>query len=239
MTEPQPAQPVPDQPAGPERPAGDDGPEEAVAAQVASEPPPRRRWRRVAVGAAVALALVALAVGAWALGRSNADEDHGELVGARDVAARFAEAYLSFDSSTVNEASGTLRSLMTDRFAEEFESSRLPTIEDLFADTDVATAARTTDVFTTADNAGRLRAIVFVDVDATGSDAEQRLVNLSFVLDVVTSGGGGWRVDAVAPVPAPEVVGGPEEPSSPTTAPAATSTTQPVPPGESAPPTTG
>lgn len=239
MTDSDQPRPEPEQPAGADRPDGDEG-DEVPSAAPASELAPRRRWRRLAVGAAAAVAVVALAAGAWALGRSDAGEGDDELTEARQVAARFAEAYLTFDAASVNEASGTLRSLMTDRFAEEFESSRLPTIEELFADTDVATVARTTDVFTTAEGAGGVRAIVFVDVDATGPDADQRLANLSFVLEMVASDSDAWRVDAVGPIPPPEVVGGPEQPSSSTTTvPSPPPTTAPAaPPGESAPPPT-
>jgi hypothetical protein len=235
MTDPEEVQSELEQSAGAGRAGGDEGDE----ALPASEPARRRRWRRLAVGAAVGGALMALTLGAWALGHSNGGEGDPELTEAREVAARFAEAYLTFDAASVNEAGGTLRSLMTERFAEEFESSRLPTIEELFADTEVATIARTTDVFTTAEGAGGLRAIVFVDVDATGPDADQGLVNLSFVLEMVASDGEAWRVDAVGPIPAPEVVGGPGGPSGSTTVPSSPPTSGPSPTSApSTPPTT-
>src|SRR3546814_5605998 len=101
----------------------------------------------------------------------------------------------------------------TEDFVEEYESARLPSVESLFADNDVSTRAEVTDVFTTGIEDFRVRAVVFVDVDARGPEGEQRLTNLSFVLELELVEGE-WLVDAVSPVPVAEVVGG-EEPATP------------------------
>lgn len=121
-----------------------------------------------------------------------------------------------------------LLSLATKRFADEFTSSRLPGVEALFAGRNTSTAAEVTDVFTTAVDDGHVRALVVVDVQATGSEGTQRLVNLSFVLDLV-SRDGAWRVDAVAPLPFPEVVGAPGAAPTTTAAPGTAPTTTTAP----------
>src|SRR5581483_3804007 len=95
---------------------------------------PRRR-RRLARAAAVAVvAMAAFAASLWALSQYAGGDDH-DLAEAREVAGRF---------------------------AREFEAARLPGVEALFAGTDTATAAEVTDVFTTAIDDERVRALVFV-----------------------------------------------------------------------------
>jgi len=186
---------------------------------------PRRR-RRLARAAAVAVvAMAAFAASLWALSQYAGGDDH-DLAEAREVAGRFGAAYLTFDAATVNDAGDELLALATERFAREFEAARLPGVEALFAGTDTATAAEVTDVFTTAIDDERVRALVFVDIDATGPEGVQRLVNLSFILELVASDGT-WRVDAVAPVPFPEVVGGPAAGGSSTTTTTPTADTNP------------
>jgi len=177
-----------------------------------------RRWRRTWVRAAVVAGVaLAAAAGLWGLSQRSSGGDP-DLAEARDVAGRFGAAYLTFDAATVNDAGEELLALATERFAREFEAARLPGVEALFAGTDTATTAQVTDIFTTAVEDERVRALIVVDIDATGPEGAQRLVNLSFILDLVTTGGT-WRVDAVAPVPFPEVVGGPGTGASTTTAP--------------------
>lgn len=181
----------------------------------------RGRHRRARAAAAAGLAVAAVTAGLWAFSqRSSGDPDLAE---ARDIAGRFGAAYLTFDAATVNDADEELFALATERFAREFEAARLPGVEALFAGTDAATTAQVTDIFTTAVEAERVRALVLVDIDATGPEGAQRLVNLSFILELVATGGT-WRVDAVAPVPFPEVVGAPGAGSS-----TSTTTTSPEP----------
>jgi len=97
----------------------------------------------------------------------------------------------------------------------------------------VSTRAEVTDVFTTGIEDFRVRAVVFVDVDARGPEGEQRLANLSFILELELVDGE-WLVDAVAPVPVAEVVGG-EEPATPTETTAPTDPTAPAEPPPSTP----
>jgi hypothetical protein len=85
--------------------------------------------------------------------------------------------------------------------------------------------ALVSDVLTTGIEDGRVRALVFVDIDARGPEGEQRLQNLSFVLDLEAVDGV-WLVDAVSPLPIPEVVG--DGVPTTTTSPGAT-TTAPAP----------
>jgi len=95
-------------------------------------------------------------------------------------------------------------------------------------------------VFTTGIEDFGVRALVFVDVEARGPEGEQRLANLSFVLELELVDGE-WLVDAVAPVPVAEVVGGeaPATPTDPTTTTTTTSPSSAPPPSGEAPPSTG
>ncbi len=191
-------------------------------------------WRTLAL-----LVVVAGAAAAAAWGWIERDSDTDPLAEARVVATEFGSAYLSFESGNVDEAGERLLSMGTEDFVEEYKSARLPSVESLFADNDVSTRAEVTDVFTTGIEDFRVRAVVFVDVNARGPEGEQRLTNLSFVLELELVDGE-WLVDAVAPVPVAEVVGG-QEPATPTetTAPTdPTAPTEPAAPSEPAPPTT-
>lgn len=180
----------------------------------------RRRW----LAAVVAAAVLAIAVaGGWILGARGEGGD--ELADSRDVAGRFAAAYLTFDAESVDRAGDRLLALATARFAREFESTRLPGVEAVFAEGGTSTVAEVTDVFTTPIVEDRVRAIVVVDVDANGAEGSQRLVNLSFVLELVEVDGD-WRVDAVAPIPIPQMVG--DDAATTTTAPPASAPTTPA-----------
>lgn len=183
-------------------------------------------WRALAL-----VVVVAGAAAAAAWGWSQRGNDADPLTEARLVASEFGSAYLSFEGGRVDEAGERLLSMGTEDFVEEYESARLPSVESLFADNDVSTRAEVTDVFTTGIEDFRVRALVFVDVDAEGPEGRQRLANLSFVLELELLDGE-WLVDAVAPVPNAEVVGG-DEPATPT------QPTAPAPPSEPAPSTTG
>lgn len=188
-------------------------------------------WRALAL-----VVVVAGAAAAAAWGWSQRDRDPDPLAEARVVASEFGSAYLSFEGGNVDEAGERLLSMGTEDFVEEYESARLPSVESLFADNDVSTRAEVTDVFTTGIEDFRVRAVVFVDVDARGPEGEQRLANLSFVLELELVDGE-WLVDAVAPVPVAEVVGG-DAPATPSDPAAPTDPTTPA-TAEPAPPTTG
>jgi len=163
------------------------------------------------------VALAAVAVALAALGWSEASDANAELedaTEARRVAAEFGEAYLSFDTDDVDGATDRLLSLATETFADEFESTRAPSIEELFAAGDTVTRASVQDVFAGELGDDRTRALVVVDIDASGPEGEQRLVGLSFVLEMVREDST-WLVDAVGPAPFPEVVGGPTGDAAP------------------------
>jgi len=197
----------------------------------------RPRWALILVPL---VALAAVSVVLAALGWSEASDANAQLDEASDarrVAAEFGEAYLSFDTDDVDGATDRLLTLATETFADEFESTRAPSIEELFAAGDTVTRASVQDVFAGEVDGDRARALVVVDIDASGPEGEQRLVGLSFVLEMVREDSR-WLVDAVGPAPFPEVVGGPEgeapaspDPSSPTpsTTTTPTSTTVPAP----------
>lgn len=243
MTDPDPIAPAsPPSPAEPDRPADThafdtDGVDDAVDTDRGDA---RRGSTRPSAWRAVALVVViagAAAAAAW--GWSQRDSDPDPLAEARIVASEFGSAYLSFEGGRVDEAGERLLSMGTEDFVEEYESARLPSVETLFASNEVSTRAEVTDVFTTGIEDFRVRAVVFVDVDARGPEGEQRLANLSFVLELELVDGA-WLVDAVAPVPVAEVVGGEAPtattaPTSPTETTAPTPTTQPVPPTTAVP----
>jgi len=200
----------------------------------------RSGWRR---GIALLVVLAAAAAaGVWGLTQGSSDPD--PLSDPREVAREFGAAYLTFDSGNLTDLGDRLLALGTEDFVREYESARLPGVEELFTDSDVETRAEVSDVFTTGIDDDRVRALVFVDVDARGPDGEQRLQNLSFVLELEAVEGE-WLVDAVAPLPVPEVVGdgvpttttpgdAPTAPDPTTTAPAPTTTA----PATTAPATT-
>lgn len=187
-------------------------------------------WRALAL---VVIIAGAAAAAAWGWSQRGSDAD--PLAEARVVASEFGSAYLSFDGGNLDEAGERLLSMGTEDFVEEYESARLPSVETLFADNDVSTRAQVTDVFTTGIEDFRVRAVVFVDVDARGPEGEQRLTNLSFVLELELVDGE-WLVDAVAPVPVAEVVGG-EEPTTPTETTTPTEPTESTAPAEPTPST--
>lgn len=179
----------------------------------------RPGWRR---GIALLVVLTAAAAtGVWGLSQGFSDPD--PLSNPRDVAREFGAAYLSFDSRDVSVLGDRLLELGTEDFVREYESARLPGIEELFSGGDVSTRAEVTDVFTTGIDDDRVRAIVFVDVDARGPEGEQRLHNLSFVLELQAEEGE-WLVDAVSPLPVPEVVGDGAQSTTTTSAPGVTTT---------------
>ncbi len=194
----------------------------------------RRRWLPAAVVAVATI--VAIAAIAWGATRSNRSGDDN-TDGARRAATTFGAAYLTFDSSSVDQASDQLLALMTDNFAAEFRTSRLPTVSQLFSGKSTSTRATVTDTFVSSLADGRVRVLVVVDVDATAPQGTQRVVNLSFLVDLVNHGG--WRVDGVDPLPVPKVL---SPSSTDSTSSASTPSTTPTVPTDttpdSAPPTT-
>jgi hypothetical protein len=185
----------------------------------------RRRNRAVVAGCVVA---ILLAVGAWAVSRP--DPADVSLDDAHRVATEFGAAYLTFDASSVDLAGDDLLALTTDAFAAEFRSDRLPAVSELFADSSTSTRAQVSETFLSPVIDGRTHAVVLVDVDATAAEGSQRLINLSFVIELVEDDGE-WKVDGVSPVPAPEVL----SPTTPTT----TASTGPTTSAPSPTPTAG
>lgn len=164
----------------------------------------RRRGR----GALAVIGVVAAlgAVVAIVLLRSGADDEAGADEEARQVAAAFGAAYLTFDAASVDLAGEDMLALATDRFAEEFRNDRLPSVAQLFADASTSTRAEVTETFLAPTIDDRVRVLVLVDVDATAAEGAQRLVNLSFVVELIDVDGE-WKVDGASPFPVPEVLG--------------------------------
>lgn len=193
--------------------------------RIVEEAAMRRERPPARVLIAIAVVVAILAAAAWALSRPDSTAS-SSLDDAHRVAAEFGAAYLTFDASSVDLAGDELLALTTDRFAAEFRSDRLPAVSNLFADSSTSTRAEASETFVSPVINGRVRALVFVDVLAVATEGSQRLINLSFVIELVDDDG--WRVDGVSPVPAPEVL----DPAIPTsTTVASPSTSLPPSPG--------
>jgi|GEM_PF-3846854 hypothetical protein len=224
--------PPPDAPPSGDPPPARGGPEGVPTGGVQDvRMPDDERRPRLALILIPLVALAAVSVVLAALGWSEATDANAERDDAdeaRRVAAEFGEAYLSFDTDDVEGATDRLLTLATETFADEFESTRAPSIEELFAAGDTVTRASVQDVFTGELDGDRTRALVVVDIDASGPEGEQRLVGLSFVLELVREDST-WLVDAVGPAPFPEVVGGSagDAPASPGPSAPTPSTTTP------------
>jgi hypothetical protein len=181
--------------------------------------PEHKRRPRLAFILVPLVALAAVSVALATIGWNEASDANAELddaAAARRVAAEFGEAYLSFDTDDVKGATDRLLKLATQTFADEFKSTRAPSIEELFAGGDTVTRASVQDVFAGELDGDRTRALVVVDIDASGPEGDQRLVGLSFVLELVREDST-WLVDAVGPAPFPKVVGDPAGGDAPAT----------------------
>lgn len=165
----------------------------------------RSGWVLRALVALVVLGSLALAV----VQMRRADDARSELevytrVGR--LASAFGAAYLTYDANDVAASSERVAALATERFGKDFEDTRAPAVASLFKEGS-STRATAKEVFVTDVGPRRAKALVVVDVHARSKEAPaQTLVNLSFVVDLVRSGGG-WKVDAVASAPQPSVVG--------------------------------
>ena len=181
------------------------------------------RSRRVTIAVIVATIALAGAVLATivAVNQSNRADDLAQERADRravaTVAAAFGQAYLSYDFRDVAGSGDRVIALVTDDFAADFEQTRVPGIEAVFAEIETTTVATTREVFVSDVGRDSARALVVVDVDAAGTTVGiQSLRNLSFVVVLVREGGE-WKVDAVEPPPAPDVSGATTSTSVPPT----------------------
>lgn len=168
--------------------------------------------RRPLVLLLVAVVLVGVA-GAVTLGSSREASDLRSEADDRDevrrLAGAFGEAYLSYDFEDVDASAARVLGLVTAAFAEDFEATRAPGIESVFATIQTTTVARTTDVFLGDVDDDTASAFVIVDVDAANDAAgQQTLHGLSFLVAMKREGGE-WRVDSVSPPPSPDIDGEP------------------------------
>lgn len=207
---PETATPVVDQPA--------DG-----TAAVVADPPVRRRLRLGTVALATALVVAAGVAVSQVQRAGDAQDELDQVTDVREAAAAFGAAYLTYDAADVKASSQRLLELATEEFGAEFEESRTPGIEALFDQIGTKTTATATGVYVSDISGDEARALVVVDVVASSAETpDQRLVDLTFLLDLVIEDGE-WKVEAVNPAPRPDVVGGPT-----TTSPATPPTTAPT-----------
>ncbi|MDP1806890.1 MAG: hypothetical protein Q8K72_17070, partial [Acidimicrobiales bacterium] len=126
----------------------------------------------------------------------------------------------------VLQPDGVLAGRRLDGGARADELTALPAglaIEALFDQIGTKTTATATGVYVSDISGDEARALVVVDVVASSAETpDQRLVDLTFLLDLVIEDGE-WKVEAVNPAPRPDVVGGPT-----TTSPATPPTTAPT-----------
>lgn len=155
--------------------------------------------RRVAL---VLLAVAALVYGVLKVQQANdlaGDRDDRNAV--QEVSRAFGAAYLTYDYEHVERSARAVHHLSTEAFAEAYAAQSAPGIEQLFSSRQTITRAQTQEVFVGAVRRASARALVVVDVTATSpTDGEQRLDDVSFVLDLARTGDG-WRVAKVARSP--------------------------------------
>jgi hypothetical protein len=155
----------------------------------------------VLVGVAGATAL------AFARDASEQRDERDDREEVRRLAGAFGEAYLSYDFQNVDASGDRVLALVTEAFAADFESTRAPGIEAVFADIETTTVARTTDVYIGDIGEATAQAYVIVDVDASNDAAgRQTLRGLSFLVTMAREDGE-WKVDSVSPPPTPDVDG--------------------------------
>lgn len=208
---------------------------EAIAPDEADGSAPGSRTRAPFRLLTMAVVIVAL-IGAVGLAisqvqrASDAQDELDRVTDVRERAAAFGAAYLTYDAADVEASSERLLALATEEFGVEFKESRTPAIEALFDQIGTSTEATTTDVFVSDISADEARALVVVDVVASSTEIpDQKLVDLTFVLDLVFEDGE-WKVDAVNPAPRPDVVGAPTTTGPTTTVPVGGSAPTPEPP---------
>lgn len=174
--------------------------------------------RTLAIGIGVLLVAGAIAV---AVLQSQRAADFEDDLDARDAvsaaAATFGEVYLSYDFDDPDRSGSRVLELVSPTFAEDFESTRAPGIEELFSNLGTTTVAETQAVYVGPVTDDAASALVVVDVQAN-SDAsgEQQLSNLTFLLELVRVDGR-WLVNNVLPAPQPDITGDGVEPATPTT----------------------
>lgn len=182
--------------------AGPDG-DRGVAEAPVRLPPSDRRVSRLTVAAV----LVAVLAAGLALAKA---QQVGDLVTQRDdrrsierVAGAFGSAYLSYDFARAEATGRAVQALTTTDFAKAYAAQSAPGIQELFSSRQTTTKATTTEVFVGSVTAKEARALVVVDITATSpTDGEQRLDDVSFVLDLDRTSGG-WRVAKVERAPQP------------------------------------
>lgn len=173
----------------------------------------------VLLGAMTLALAVAIGVALAQMGRAADAED--DLAARDEVAAAasvFGEVYLSYDFDDPDRSGDRVLDLVSPAFAEEFESTRAPGIEELFSNLGTTTDATTTQVYVGDVGDDTASALVVVDVvarsDASGT---QELTDLTFVLELIRERGR-WLVDNVVPAPQPDLTGdGVEDPPASTT----------------------
>jgi Mce-associated membrane protein len=174
--------------------------------------------RSLAILIGVLIVAGAIAVALLQVGRVRDLEDElGERDEVSTAAAMFGEVYLSYDFDDPDRSGERVLDLITPTFAEDFESTRAPAIEELFSNLGTTTVAETQEVFVGAVTEELASVLVVVDVTAnSAASGTQELSNLTFLLELVNVDGQ-WLVNNVLPAPQPDITGDNVEASTTTT----------------------
>ena len=179
------------------------------------------------LAAAIALAIVQT-------GRASdaADERDALDAAARDrqaatlVAAQFAEAFFTYDFEDVDASTEAVLGLVTEEYAEDFQSENVPGLQDLFGDVALVSTGRADQVVVGEVDGDTARGLARVDIDTSVQGVDRTLADLTLSI-VLRRQGDAWKVDEVTIVQAhPE---GDDLPAPPEDDPTTTTTAAPPP----------
>jgi hypothetical protein len=107
------------------------------------------------------------------------------------TARRFAQALLTYDSGSLDQARDRVRPLVTDGFFKNYEGTLAA-----LAEVNSSAEGKATEVFLDLKSADRAAAVVVTDSTATSAAGPSRTQGSYLRLDLVSQGGR-WRVDKV------------------------------------------
>jgi hypothetical protein len=147
--------------------------------------------------AAMALALVQSSKAADAADeRDRLADAASDRQAATLVAAQFAEAFFTYDFEDVDASTANVLTLVTDEYAEDFQSENVPGLQDLFGDVALVSAGVADEVVIGEIDGDTARGLARVDIDTTVQGVDRTLADLTLSI-VLRRQAGEWRVDEV------------------------------------------